>query len=106
MKKFVLVLIAALSISGQAFAHGGRGYGGGHVGWVGPAIIGGIIGYELHRPQPYYYPPVVVQQPPVVVQQMPPQVIYQQPAMPYGYHYENILDAYCNCYRQVLVPNQ
>jgi hypothetical protein len=106
MKKFVLVLIAVLSMSGQAFAHGGRGYGGGHVGWVGPAIIGGIIGYELHRPQPYYYPPVVVQQPPVVVQQMPPQVIYQQPAMPYGYHYENILDANCNCYRQVLVPNQ
>jgi hypothetical protein len=33
-------------------------------------------------------------------------VVYQPPVLPpapYGYHYEQILDANCNCYRWVLV---
>jgi hypothetical protein len=34
-----------------------------------------------------------------------PPNIYQ-PQAPYGYRYENILDANCNCYRLVLVQNQ
>ena len=68
MKKLALSLVF-LAIAGSANAHGyyrGGGY------WVGPAIVGGIVGYELGRPryEPYYYPPVVVQQ---------PQIIYQQP---------------------------
>jgi hypothetical protein len=51
--------------------------------WVGPALIGGIVGYSLAQPRYYYGPygytvpptvyvqqqPVIVQQPPVVVQQ-------------------------------------
>jgi len=47
--------------------HGG-GFGGG--GWVGPALIGGIIGYGMAQPR-YYPEPVIIQQ--------QPQVIYQQP---------------------------
>lgn len=92
MKKLLLTLL--IVFTGLAHAqyphhnhrhhHGGMGYG-----WVAPAIIGGIVTYELTRPQT-----VIVQQPQVV-----------QPSAPYGYHYENILDANCNCYRLVLVQN-
>ena len=87
-------LIASLIIAGSAVAipaqaqhyHHGYRWGGGS--WVAPAIIGGVIGYELNRPRydPYYYPPqqVIIQQPPVIYQQ--PQVIYgaptQAPVMP------------------------
>ena len=101
MKKFLAIGLLALSTT--AFAHGyGHGYwrpapsGGWH--WVAPALIGGVIGYEMARP-PIYNPPVVVQQPPVVVVQQPQQL----PPAPIGYHYETILDANCNCYRTVLV---
>jgi len=72
MKKIALSLIF-LAFAGSASAHGyyrGGGY------WVAPAIVGGIVGYELGRPRYVYEtPPVVIQQP-VIVQQ--PQVIYQQ----------------------------
>ena len=82
----------------QHYYHGG----GSSWGWVGPAMIGGVIGYELAQPRTVVVqqPPVVYTQPPVVVQQ--PQVIYNPPV---GYHYESILDAHCNCYRTVLVQN-
>lgn len=60
--------------------------------WVAPLVIGGVVTYAITRPQQ----PVVIQNPPN---------IQPQPA-PYGYHYENILDANCNCYRLVLVQNQ
>ena len=64
-----LLAIALLGVSASAMAHGPHGYwrpapsGGWH--WVAPALIGGVIGYEIARNQP----PVVVQQPPAVVQQ-------------------------------------
>ena len=77
-------ILAGLVIFGSLFAgnaqaqhyHGGGGYGGGR--WIGPAIIGGVIGYSLSQPRYYYpYPPtVVVQQPPVIYTQPP---IYTQP---------------------------
>lgn len=70
----------------RSYSH--HGYRGNGYGWVVPGIIGGVIGYELARPR---QPDVVVVQPP-----------YQAP---YGYHYETILDANCNCYRNVLVQN-
>ena len=60
-------------------------------GWVAPLVIGGVVGYAITRPQ-------------TVVMQQPPNIY--QPQAPYGYHYENILDANCNCYRLVLVQNQ
>ena len=73
MKKLITAFVlsaglgsCAVPASAQGFHHHGyyRGYNGG---WVAPAIIGGVIGYELSRPR-YYEPPVVVQQP-VIVQQ-------------------------------------
>jgi len=68
-----ILLASMLVFSTAAFAHGPHGYwrpapnGGWH--WVAPALIGGVIGYEIARP-PVYQPPVVVQ-PPVVIQQNP-----------------------------------
>jgi len=93
MKKLALVL--SMLMATPAFAdgwhhqHGGY-YRGGNYNWVAPLIIGGAVGYALTQPRTVYVQP----QPPVV---------YQYP--PVGYHYETILDAGCNCYRNVLVQN-
>ena len=105
MKKILVALLLALTAS-TAFAHGGGGYGyrggyrgGYHEHWVrfvGPAVIGGIIGYELHHERPYRRDPVVI------YRESP---MYMGQSVPYGYHYESILDGRCNCYRSVLVPN-
>lgn len=95
MKRIILAVIIGLASVAQAQPH--RHYGhhhGGHWGnWIAPAIIGGVVTYAITRPVP---------------QQPPPAVVIQQPypPAPYGYHYENILDANCNCYRLVLVQNQ
>jgi hypothetical protein len=112
-----LLCVVLLAVSGVAsadgpggFRHYERGYyerpyrTGGD--WVGPALIGGIIGYELSRPR-YDNPPPVVVQRPVIVQQ--PTIVYPPvsapPYPPAGFHYEQMLDGYCNCYRTVLVQN-
>ena len=89
MKKILIVASALLILCAEASAHGGYyvqspryyGYNNGYVrphnNWVGPAIVGGIvggaIGYGMARP---YYPPVYVQPPPLYV---PPQPVYVQP---------------------------
>ena len=96
MNKLLRVLLAAslITISATSQAHRGwdRPYWGhNHYGWVAPLVIGGAVGYAVARPQT-----VVIQQPPNT---------YYQPQAPYGYHYENILDANCQCYRVVLVQN-
>jgi hypothetical protein len=116
MKKLLaglaLIALSTTTASAHGWEHGGgyRGgyghyenhyHGGGWGGFVGPALIGGIIGYELGQPRVYQPAPVIIQQ---------PQVIYQQPGVystipPGGYHYETILDGQCNCYRTVLVQN-
>jgi len=101
MKKIIiaLFLFAVVGTANAQWHHGGGhyvyrpGYG-----WVVPSVIGGVIGYELARPR----------QPDVVIVQ--PQPVYPPPAaptypQPAGYHWEAILDASCNCYRTVLVPN-
>ena len=104
MKKILITLslLTTLSLANahEGFRHYGYrgpccGYGGS---WVTPALIGGVIGYEIARPR----------QPDVVVVQ--PQPVYPPPAAPYwpqpaDYHWEAILDANCNCYRTVLVHN-
>jgi hypothetical protein len=92
-----LTLASLLLISGTSQANPNhwnhRGYYPNQYGWVAPLVIGGVVGYAITRPQP-----VIVQQPTIVYPN------YQQPA-PLGYHYENILDANCQCYRLVLVSN-
>jgi hypothetical protein len=95
-KLLQIVLAVSLTMIGSAsHAHpyGGRPYWAhSHYEWVAPIVIGSAVGYALAaRPQT-----VIVQQPPNP---------YYQPQAPYGYHYENILDANCQCYRLVLVQN-
>ena len=107
MKKILASLLLLLSstafadghFGGHGGYHGGGGYYHSHgTNWVAPALIGGIIGYELAQPRVIYTQPPVVYQYPVQPQAIPE-------STPYGYHYETILDASCNCYRNVLVRN-
>lgn len=76
--------------------------------FIGPALIGGLIGYGLGQPrivspnQVYGPPPNVYSAPAAVYTPQAPMVY----ASPIGYHYQNILDANCNCYRTVLIANQ
>lgn len=89
MKKLVIASLIGLTVlSAQAHERRHPVYPSRHYNWIAPALISGAVVYAVTRPP-------VVQQPSVVV----------QPQVPYGYHYENILDANCNCYRTVLVPN-
>ena len=105
MKKIILILLAFFAIAANAFYPNPYhyrphccGYGGG---WVAPAIISGVIGYEIARSQQ----PVIVQQP-VYVE---PQTVYmqapgiQQP--PAGYHWQDMIDPATNTHKIVLVPN-
>jgi hypothetical protein len=97
MKRFLAVVLVLFSTAAMAdwHGHGMRhgGYRGGND-WIAPMILGGVVTYAITRPAPP--PPQVVYVPtPAPVQQMPP----------YGYHYEQLVDASCNCYRVVLVPN-
>jgi hypothetical protein len=86
MKKLLVGLTLAMTAM-TASAHGGwgghGGYGGYHGGyyggyhgynnnWVAPALIGGIIGYELSQPR-YVQPTYIQPAPPVIYQQMPGQ---------------------------------
>ena len=70
MKKLIALVLLTISASAMAqHYHGHHGhwrhYGGPSPWvWVAPAVIGGVIGYEISRSQP-----VVVQQQPVIVQQ-------------------------------------
>jgi hypothetical protein len=110
MKKVILAVVLTLaaglaSAQGRGYGYGygwqGGGSGGGSV-WV-PLIVGGTVGYLVSQAQ---RPPVYIQQQPVYVQQVPVPV-YSTPytSVPPGYHYENLMDANCGCFRTVLVPN-
>jgi hypothetical protein len=88
--KQILVALAILITSTAALAHGPR-YHPHHpspMWWVAPAVIGGVVTYAMTRP-------TVPEQPRII----------EVPAAPPGFHYENVLDARCNCYRTVLVNN-
>jgi hypothetical protein len=99
MKKLLALSIAILALSASAHGpyrygwHGGYGCGGC---WVAPALIGGVVGYELAQPNT-----VVVQQPSVVVQQ--PQSVVQ--AAPVGYHWQEMIDPQTGVHKVVAVPN-
>jgi hypothetical protein len=103
MKKLVLALtLLSGFVSAEACCYRGyyhHGYYGGGVGWVAPAVVGGVIGYELARPIS-----VVIEQPPVVyVQPQPQQPVLQSP--PVGYHWQQMIDPQTNTQKIVLVPN-
>ena len=109
------IILASLTLSTYCLAHGGHGgyhgggyhhgyYGGGYYAgnnWVAPAIIGGVIGYELSRPRYVEPQPVIIQQQPQVI--YTPQPIIQQP--PIGYHWQEMIDPVTNQRKIVLVPN-
>jgi hypothetical protein len=104
MKKILSLLILASVLTAGAEACCYRGYyrGGYGAGWVAPALVGGVIGYELARPNTVVVeqPPVVYAQPPVVVQPSP---VYAQP--PVGYHWQQITDPQTNTQKMALIPN-
>jgi len=103
----ILAMSALFAYSPSAQAHegfryhGGCCYRGGYgMGWVAPAVIGGVIGYEIAQPRT-----VIVEQPPVYVQQPP---VYVQPtvqAPPYGYHWQEMVDPQTGVRKIVAVPN-
>ena len=99
MKKLILAF-SLLAVIGSASAHEGfrhYGYRGPccyNGGWVGPAIIGGVIGYEIANR------PVIVEQPPVIYTQ--PSIVQQPPV---GYHWQEMIDPATNVRKIVLVPN-
>lgn len=84
MKKYITAFIlcaglgtcAVQSHADEWRGHGMRHHGGNH--WIAPALIGGVIGYELSRPR-YYEPPVVVVQQPTTVYTQPTCVYPQLP---------------------------
>jgi hypothetical protein len=74
--------------------------------WVAPAIAGVAVGALAANA--YYTPP------PVVYVQPPPTYYVQQPAPanqgpanppPFGYHWQQILDGGCNCYRWAILQD-
>ena len=90
MKKLFILLLAILSIS-PAYAERGWGWGG----WVGPALVGGAIAYDLtypyRYPYPYAYPypyPVYEQPYPVYTQPYPvyAQIAPGQPPVQFWYY--------------------
>jgi len=82
MKKILLLVLLALFSVAPAYAEGGHGFGHGHGGhewghgggwgwgggWVAPALVGGLIVYDVTRPYPDYVQPypVYAQPAPVV----------------------------------------
>lgn len=93
MRKLAIAVLMLAASTAQAQHFHNHYYGGYRNNWVGPAIVGGVIGYELRRP----HETVIIQQQPVIIQ--------PQPVPPQGYHYITVLDPMCNCYKQALVPN-
>lgn len=103
MKKilFVLMLLLATTAQAERWRHrGGAYYFHPGYGWAVPAIVGGVIVYEATKPPQT----VIIRQPEPNVPMMYPPIapVFPQPA---DMHWEAVLDAKCNCYRTVLVPN-
>ena len=103
MKKLLSILMLSVGLAScfpaMAQHHGHHGYyrGGYGWGWVAPAVIGGAVVYAATRPS------VVVQQQPNVVYIPQANQLVVPYAPPVGFHWEQILDANCSCYRLVLV---
>jgi hypothetical protein len=97
-----IVLMLTVGIAhADGYRHGHHGgfrndFGGN---WVGPMILGGVVTYALTRPVPPPPPPQVIYVP------TGPGPVSYSATPPFGYHWEQVLDANCNCYRVVAVPN-
>lgn len=109
MKKFLAILLMTVSVSAFAWNNGYHGYRGqvyynnGYYNnnyWVAPALAGMAVGALAARSY-YAPPPVTYIQQPVYIQ---PPVYVQNNPTPIGYTQQQILDANCNCWRTVLVP--
>lgn len=87
--KRLLIAVMLLSTSNIVHAEGV---------WVGPAVLGGLIGYIAGRNQAVYsfQPREVYTPPPVIYYETTP-----QPTPIYGYDW--IYDQSCFCSRQILV---
>ena len=96
MKRLLALAVLAAFTIGTSQAnpmhHRTHSHNHGAPNWIAPIVIGGVLGYALAQPR-------------VVVASPPPVYYPPAPVPPYGYHYETIVDAGCNCYRTVLVPN-
>jgi hypothetical protein len=100
MKKLLLALslIAVVGSANAQWHHHGGYYRGGCYGcWVAPALIGGVIAYEVTRPAP-----VIIQQQPTVVYTQQQQPYTQAPL---GYHWEEMVDPQTGVRKIVAVPN-
>lgn len=95
MKYLIAIILSAVAFAANAqhrhYGHPGHHHGHSGWGWVVPAIVGGAVVYGMTRPAAPPPQPAVV----YVPQGYPPP--------PVGFHYEQLLDAHCNCYRWVLV---
>jgi len=81
MKQLITaVALAVLSVPAMAqHYHGPHGVPFVRTGnWVGPALVGGVIGYALSQPRVVYAQPPVVYAPPPVVYQQAPVIVQQQ----------------------------
>lgn len=81
MKKILLLIL--LTISTAVMSHGSHGYWrhapSGGWSWVAPAVIGGVIGYEISKNNPPQT--VIIQQPPPFV--IPPTIVTEQVCSPW-----------------------
>ena len=93
MKK-ILSALALLMLVGSANAQWHRGCCG--AGWVAPAIVGGVIGYELARPQT-----VIVNPNPIVVQ--PQTITDPNLVVVNGVLYRKVMMQVNGVYQEVLV---
>lgn len=105
MKKILAILL--ITSSASAFAWHGHGYRGPvyvnnygyNNNWVAPTLVGAAVGYAIARPY-YVQPQIIYTQPPVYVQQPNP-----VPSATPGYHWSQVLDPVCNCYKYALIPD-
>jgi hypothetical protein len=98
----ILAMSILFAWAPEAQAHEEWHHGGGHyvyrpgIGWVVPAVVGGMIVYEATRPTISVDPGGVVARPTIIVPPTP---------APVGYHWEALLESNCSCYKTVLIPN-
>jgi hypothetical protein len=99
----ILLMSTLFATMSKAEAHwrGGCCYRG-YSNWVAPALIGGIIGYELSQPR-YYTPPPVYYAPPPNVVYVPTPVTPQ--TTPPGYHWQQVIDPQTGSEKMALMPN-